>query len=75
MIPTPQPPQAAVIAIDIRQTERTARPVSGAVHNNQRNPSHTLNRRQAALNKQRTRNRRQHRDHHIDPLLDRLFRY
>lgn len=40
MIPTPLPTKAAMIAVYVRHSQGTARLVGGAVHDNQRNPSH-----------------------------------
>lgn len=40
MITTALPAQRAMIAVNVPQAEGTARPVGGAVHDNQRNVSH-----------------------------------
>ena len=40
VIPAAFPAERAVIAVDVRQAQGTARLVGGAVHDNQRNGSH-----------------------------------
>ena len=42
MVSAPYPAQRSVIAVDVRQAKGTARPIGGAVHNNQRDSSHAV---------------------------------
>ena len=42
MVTTAHPTEGTMITVNVRQTEGTARPIGGAVHDNQRNRPHTL---------------------------------
>ena len=42
MVTAPYPAQRSVIAVDVCQAKGTARPIGGAVHNDQRDLSHAV---------------------------------